>query len=436
MQMLSLKSVQSKIKSIISEYENQKYLLAVSGGADSMTLAHIFKDLHLNFEIAHINYKLRGEDSELDKSVVENFCKNFNINFNLYEISSKDQKPKSSIQVWARELRYKYFQTLQKKKNIDFIVTAHHLNDQLETFIINLSKASGLKGLSGIPIKENKILRPFLDFTKEEIYAYAEENNIEFREDLSNQKNDYLRNRIRNEITPKLLETNENFLENFRKSLDFLHQSKNFIVEKIVETEEKLTIFNPEHKILSKKKLAQESEFVQFEILKKYGFNKLEEIAKIFTAENGSYFLSSHFQLIINRNELILNEIKNNPKSADDIILVKSFDYIKNVSQINLAKIIGTAEFEKTFLWEFDVEKLTLPLKLCKKKEGDYFYPLGMNGKKKVSKFLRDEKLSILAREKTWILKDGNHNVLGVVPFRQDKRYISTEKTQKVLRIV
>lgn len=434
--MLSLKSVQSKIKSIISEYENQKYLLAVSGGADSMTLAHIFKDLHLNFEIAHINYKLRGEDSELDKSVVENFCKNFNINFNLYEISSKDQKPKSSIQVWARELRYKYFQTLQKKKNIDFIVTAHHLNDQLETFIINLSKASGLKGLSGIPIKENKILRPFLDFTKEEIYAYAEENNIEFREDLSNQKNDYLRNRIRNEITPKLLETNENFLENFRKSLDFLHQSKNFIVEKIVETEEKLTIFNPEHKILSKKKLAQESEFVQFEILKKYGFNKLEEIAKIFTAENGSYFLSSHFQLIINRNELILNEIKNNPKSADDIILVKSFDYIKNVSQINLAKIIGTAEFEKTFLWEFDVEKLTLPLKLCKKKEGDYFYPLGMNGKKKVSKFLRDEKLSILAREKTWILKDGNHNVLGVVPFRQDKRYISTEKTQKVLRIV
>lgn len=436
MQMLSLKSVQSKIKSIISEYENQKYLLAVSGGADSMTLAHIFKDLHLNFEIAHINYKLRGEDSELDKSVVENFCKNFNINFNLYEISSKDQKPKSSIQVWARELRYKYFQTLQKKKKIDFIVTAHHLNDQLETFIINLSKASGIKGLSGIPVNENKILRPFLDFTKQEIYAYAEENNIEFREDLSNQKNDYLRNRIRNEITPKLLETNENFLENFRKSVKYLDQAKEFLEEKIKETERIITISEDENLILSKEKLAQESYFVQFEILKKYGFNKLEEIAKIFTAENGSYFLSSHFQLIINRNELILNEIKNNPKSADDIILVKSFDYIKNVSQINLAKIIGTAEFEKTFLWEFDVEKLTLPLKLCKKKEGDYFYPLGMNGKKKVSKFLRDEKLSILAREKTWILKDGNHNVLGVVPFRQDKRYISTEKTQKVLRIV
>ena len=434
MQMLSLKLIQRKIKSLSPDFKQQKFLLAVSGGADSMVLAHVFKDLNISFEIAHINYKLRGKDSELDKNVVENFCKKFNINFNLYEISSKDKKPKNSIQIWARQLRYNYFKALQEEKQFDFIVTAHHLNDQLETFIINLSKASGFKGLSGIPIKENKILRPFLDYTKEDIYAFAEEHNIEFREDLSNQKNDYLRNRIRNEITPKLLETNENFLENFRRSIKYLDQAKEFFEEKLKQIEKSITISEDEDLILSKEKLAAENNFVQFEILNKYGFSKAEEIAKIFTAENGSIFYSENFLLVIHRNELIIRErIIDSPIFGEKIPIKNSFDFSKNEEFINPNESVE--EIDKEVEWRFNAEKLSFPLYLRRAEDGDEFHPTGFSGKKKVSKFLRDEKLSILARQKIWLLCDADNLVLGVLPLRQDRRFAAHENAEKVLTI-
>ena len=216
--MLNLDHFKNQLKNIVDSPENRSYLLAVSGGADSMVLAHCFKDLDVRFQVAHINYKLRGEDSDLDQKTVEDFCEKNDIKFHLYKVSEKDQKPENSIQLWARELRYQFFRKVQKEENLEFLVTAHHLNDQLETFIINLSKAAGINGLSGIPANDNHILRPLLNFTKGEIYEFAEENNIEYREDLSNKKNDYLRNKIRNEIIPKLLETNDHFLENFKKS--------------------------------------------------------------------------------------------------------------------------------------------------------------------------------------------------------------------------
>ncbi|KQT15279.1 tRNA(Ile)-lysidine synthetase [Chryseobacterium sp. Leaf404] len=435
--MLSLKSVESKISNLISEFKTKKYLLAVSGGADSMVMASIFKDLQLSFEVAHINYKLRGNYSDLDQKTVEDFCKNFNIKFHLYEVSEKDQQPENSIQLWARDLRYQFFRKIQQEENIDFLVTAHHLNDQLETFIINLSKASGLKGLSGIPSNENQILRPLLDFSKQEIYDFAKENKIEFREDLSNKKNDYLRNRIRNEITPKLLETNEYFLQNFSKSLDYLSQTKNFVVEKIAEIEQKITVSNSNPQILSKEKLAKESDFVKFEILKKYGFSKTEEIAKIFSAENGSSFFSITHQIFIHRNDLIIQKtLENQNVIKEELILIADFDFSENHFSLNLEdKVENYNDFGTAFIWNFDAEKLKFPLKLRKQNDGDEFFPSGFSGKKKVSKFLRDEKLSNLARQKIWLICDTENSVLGVIPLRQDRRFSALENTEKVLVI-
>ncbi|WP_300352261.1 tRNA lysidine(34) synthetase TilS [Chryseobacterium sp.] len=435
--MLEKSTFKKQLENLIAFPENQHYLLAVSGGADSMVLAFIFKALGLNFQVAHVNYKLRGEDSDSDQKVVEDFCFKNEIKFHLYEVSEQDKKPDNSIQLWARELRYDFFKQIQEKENLEFLVTAHHLNDQLETFIINLSKASGIKGLSGIPANDNKILRPLLHFSKDEIYDFAKENNIAYREDLSNKKSDYLRNKIRNELVPKLLETNDHFLENFKKSLSYLNQTKDFVQQQIVEIEKKVTISNKENKILDKEKLNLESDFVKFEILKKCGFNKVEEIKKIFTAETGSRFFSAHYQLIINRNELIFNELKKKTEITEDLILIQSFDFNESTIEIDLTDIIDRVqEIPETFRWEFDAKKLIFPLKLRKKKNGDYFYPIGMKGRKKIAKFFRDEKISILAKEKIWILTDGNDSVLGVIPFRQDKRYTLTEKTQKVLRIV
>lgn len=441
--MLKKSSFRKQLENLIHQPENNTYLLAVSGGADSMVLASLFRDLReesqnsgYSFHVAHINYKLRGEDSNRDQKVVQEFCEKNHIRFHLYEVSEKDKKPENSIQLWARELRYAFFKEIQEKEKLEFLVTAHHLNDQLETFIINLSKAAGINGLSGIPANDNHILRPLLPFSKQEIYQFAEENNIEFREDLSNKKSDYLRNKIRNEIVPKLQETNDHFLENFKKSSSYLNQTKDFVQKQIQEIENKLSVFNQDHKILSKEKLDQESDFVKFEILKKYGFNQEEEIPKIFKAQNNSSFFSKEYQLIVNRDELIFIETNKKTETVHEILLIDRFDFSENQININLQNSIEDIDgINKNMEWDFDAEKVQFPLHLRKQQDGDEFYPTGFSGKKKVSKFFRDEKLSNLARQKIWILADSNNSVLGVIPFRQDRRYAKNEKTERILKI-
>lgn len=431
--MLDYLSFKNQLKNLIESPENHSYLLAVSGGADSMVLASLFHDSGCKFQVAHINYKLRGEDSDLDQKVVQDFCMKNHIPFHLYEVSEKDNKPENSIQLWARELRYNFFKKIQEEENLEFLVTAHHLNDQLETFIINLSKASGIIGLSGIPSNNNNILRPLLPFSKEEIYEFAKENNVEFREDLSNKKSDYLRNKIRNEIVPKLLETNEHFLENFKKSSSYLNQTKDFVQNQIKEIENKLSVFNKDHKILSKEKLNQESDFVKFEILKKYGFNQEEEISKIFKAENGSAFFSKDYQLKIDRNELIFSKLNSDiPNEEHEEIILNINENQEIILPESLEFKISNAE---SLEWILDIGKINLPLKLRKKKEGDIFFPIGMKGKKKVSKFLRDEKLSIFEKENIWLLCDSKDQILGILPYRQDGRFSADKHTQKTLTI-
>lgn len=433
----------NQLKNLVYEPENHTFLLAVSGGADSMVLASLFRDFgqeiqgsKFRFQVAHINYKLRGHDSDLDQKTVQDFCEKNHIKFHLYEVSEKDNKPENSIQLWARGLRYTFFKEIQKKENLEFLVTAHHLNDQLETFIINLSKAAGINGLSGIPSNDNAILRPLLDFSKKEIYQFAEENSIEFREDLSNKKDDYLRNKIRNKIVPMLMETNEHFLENFRKSSLYLNQTKDFVHKQIQEIENQLTIFNQNYKILSKEKLDQESDFVKFEILKKYGFSQEEEIPKIFTAENNSSFFSKEYQLIVNRDELIFIDKSEEQEIPEEIVLIKNFDFSENQICIDLVNTIENIDgIGKRFEWDFDAEKLQFPLFLRKQQDGDEFYPAGFSGKKKVSKFFRDEKLSALIKEKIWLLCDSGNHILGVIPLRQDRRYQADRTTQKKITV-
>lgn len=439
--MLETTSFKNQLQNLVPSPFSRSYLLAVSGGADSMVLAHLFKNSGLSFQVAHINYKLRGNDSDLDQKTVEDFCRKNDIKFHLYEVSDNDQKPENSIQLWARELRYAFFNQIRKKEKLDFLVTAHHLNDQLETFIINLSKAAGINGLSGIPAHDNQILRPLLDFTKEEIYAFAQKSGIEFREDLSNRKNDYLRNKIRNEIVPQLTQTNDHFLENFKKSSRYLNQTKDFVQQQIREIENRIAIFNPSHKIFSKEQLGRESDFVKFEILKKYGFNREEEIPKIFKAENGSSFFSKEYQLMVNYEELVLTELKAQTgkpgtNHSEEILLIEKFEFSENQMTINLENIIEIESINKSLEWTFDAQKLRFPLRLRRAENGDEFHPSGFSGKKKVSKFFRDEKISILARQKIWILTDRENSVLGIIPFRQDRRNAGNENSGYILKIL
>lgn len=299
----------NNFKKILMELEenisSEKFLLAVSGGADSMVLASLFKICNLNFEIAHVNYHFRDEDSNLDQKIVEDFCKKNNIKFHLKDVSEEEKSKMKSLQNWARELRYDFFFKILEEENLDFIVTAHHLNDELETFIINLSRGSGIKGLSGIPKNENRILRPLLHFSKSEIYAFAKENNIDFREDKSNQKDDYLRNKIRNHIVPKMVEVFPNFLAQFGESLGYLHNVNQYFQEEIQKTFEEIFMNGNESEFtLNKEILLQKHETIIIEIIRKLGFTGIE-IEKIISAENGKFFRSSTHEITIKRKEIL-----------------------------------------------------------------------------------------------------------------------------------
>lgn len=428
--MLNNTTFQQSMLELCADYNNLQFLLAISGGADSMVLLNLFTTAGLQFQVAHINYGLRGKDSEDDQRLVENICKKSEIPIHIYSVSKKDNKPNNSIQDWARKLRYDFFRKIQKKENIDFIVTAHHLNDQLETFMIHLSKASGIRGLSGIPANDNSIIRPLLGFSKQEIYDFAQENNIEFREDVSNQKNDYLRNKIRNGIVPLLTDLNENFLENFRRSLLYLNQTKKFVEENIWQIEEKIMSHEEDSILIHKELFFSQTDFVQFEILRKFGFILSQEIAKIKKAETGKQFFSGEYYLVIDHEVLIIKKTKNTriKISGQEIILT-----LNNENEIIIPENLNSET--AFFNWQFDPEKIQFPLKLRRRKEGDLFYPLGMIGKKNISKFFKDEKIPILARQKIWLLCDKNDQVLGVIPFRQDRRCVATETTSQIIKV-
>lgn len=426
-----------KLLQLCPSAKKSSFLIAVSGGVDSMVLLHLFQKSGLKFQVAHVNYKLRNEDSENDKKLVELFCLKQNIPFHLYEVSEKDKKPEGSIQLWARNLRYQFFNQIREKENLDFLVTAHHLNDNLETFLIHLSRGSGIKGLSGIPANENKILRPLLSFSKQDIYDFANENSIEFREDYTNLKNDYLRNQLRNLVLPELTKDNPNFLINFEKSMRILNQTKDFVEGQIQLIENKISHKEEKKILFDKEKLLNESEFVHYEILRKFGFEHPKEIKKIFESETGKSFYSEKFRLTTNRNELIIehkNSVQNQNSQEKEIIISHRFPNDYSKLEISISDFISIEKNDQK--WNFDADKIVFPVKLRHKKEGDVFSPIGMIGKKKVSKFFKDEKISILAKQEIWLLCDGNDTVLGIVPFRQDKRFSVEKPAAKTLLIL
>ena len=308
--MLYFNSFLENLNLLEEDISTKKFLLAVSGGADSMVLTSLFKICNLKFEIAHVNYHFRGEDSNLDQKLVENFCSENNIKFHLKDISDKEKLKMKSLQNWAREIRYDFFFKILEEENLDFIVTAHHLNDELETFIINLSRGSGIKGLSGIPKNENRILRPLLKFSKDEIYAFAKENKIDFREDKSNEKDDYLRNKIRNQLTPKIVEIFPNFLEQFGESLSYLSSVNDFYQNEIEKSFQEILISgNEENFTLNKEILLQKPKVIIIEIIRKLGFTGIE-IEKIINAENGKFFRSSTHEISIKRKEILCTKRK------------------------------------------------------------------------------------------------------------------------------
>lgn len=429
------------IENIIStnfcHLKNCKLLLAVSGGLDSMVLANIFMKLNFDISIAHCNFQLRGLESIEDKSFVENFAKNNKIEIYVKTFDTKAfaQTEKLSIQLAARKLRYDWFYEILEKYNFDFILTAHHSDDSVETFFINLFRGTGLDGLLGIPEINNKIVRPFLSISKNEITDFATKNGVQWREDTSNASDKYLRNKIRHNLVPVLKDINPDFINSFLLTQKYLQQTQSFVNHKasdnyktIAECRGDDIYFN-----IEKIKTTKHFQLLLFQWLKDFRFSAWNDIYNLIDGQTGKKVLSNSHQILKNRDFLILSPLKT--LQEEEMFYINSIDSIITKPLHIFLKKVSKVEYHTKFSIFVDFNKLKFPLTLRRSKAGDFFYPFGMNGKKKkLSKFLKDEKCSLLEKLEIWLLCS-DATIVWVVGMRQDERFKVTDNTTEIIEI-
>ncbi len=431
MQQLLLKTLQT-----IDDWQNKKYLVAISGGVDSVVLAHLFKTAGLSFELAHCNFKLRGAESDADQAFVESFAQKLNIpvHIKVCDIS----KDTGNIQILARNKRYEWFDQLSKKRHFDYIVTGHNLNDKMETFFINLMRGTGLNGLLSIR-NTGKILRPLLEISRNSILAYARQNDLKWREDSSNASDKYLRNFIRHHIIPQFYKKEPGFDNRFLTTIKHLEQNYEAVQEWFQMHYNNLVEENNDHYRLDLKKfkdLNLKDLFLHY-WLSAYGFTDSKEIFKLIHTQTGRRMFSDKYVLYKHGEYLILTR----PRNTDDTVYkipVKTTKIEKPVSlELNIKPLPDddkkylSADADEAYI---DFDKLNKELTLRKIKPGDYFYPLGMTGKKKINDYLKDKKISVFEKENIYLLCNRN-DIVWVVGFQVDNRYKITDKTKKVLHI-
>lgn len=432
-----LSNFKNHISSEFSFLENTKLFLAVSGGLDSMVLLHLFQQLPYEIAVLHCNFQLRGLESFGDQNFIQNYCNENNIPVFVTQFDTeafaKDYK--LSTQVAARELRYSWFYELLESENFDYILTAHHADDNLETFIINLSRGTGLEGLIGIPAQNDKIIRPLLPFSREEILKYAKENNIEWREDSSNASNKYLRNKIRHDLVPILKEINPDFLIAFQKTQSYLQESNEMVEDASIMIYQQVAkqMDDEIHFDLNKLKKLPNYKSYLYQWLNEFGFLAWNDIYDLVDGQSGKQVFSAEFRLLKNRTALILKPFSDVSQN-EEYEISESDTEVNFPLKLNLCNVSHiTINSNKAIF--VDAEKIRFPLILRKWNEGDVFHPFGMNGKsKKVSKLFKDEKLSLIEKEKIWILCSDNQ-IVWVVGIRQDERFKIENNTNRILKI-
>lgn len=417
----------------------KKLLVAVSGGIDSVVLTHLLIALN-NAEVAlaHCNFQLRSKESDLDEEFVKTLgnklkLRTFTIKFNTKQYSKKH---KLSTQLSARQLRYDWFEELIEKYNFDYVITAHHADDNLETFLINLSRGTGLEGLTGIPKKNKNIVRPLLIFSRDEISNFAKSNNINWREDVTNSETKYLRNKFRHEIIPKLKEINPNLLDSFCKTISFLNQSKQLVNDRIEEISKEIVSKNGkiiQFNITKIKQLHNPKTYL-YELLKNYGFTNWDDVYNLLSAQSGKFLVTKSYRLLKDRDFLLLSQFEGRNDLDDVFYITKNYNgnlpININIKSSTLLQTIKTKNFILV-----NENLLNYPLILRRWKEGDFFFPLGMKGKKKVSKFFKDERLSLIEKEETWLLCSNKNEIIWIVGMRQDKRFSVNKETKNVIKI-
>jgi tRNA(Ile)-lysidine synthase len=428
---------QNHITSDFQELRHSPFIIAISGGVDSVVLAHLCYHLGLDFAVAHCNFKLRGKESTKDAVFVEQLAKALGSEFYLKEFETEQisKLEKDSIQITARELRYSWFKDLIETTRYTYLLTAHHLNDSLETFMINLSRSTGIKGLTGIPDKNSYLRRPLLKFTREDVQLYASENNLEWREDQSNKSTKYLRNKIRHHIVPNLLELHPQFLSNFDSTLNHLRQTEQLVEEFINYIASEIILDRTDEKEIdiSKLKTFRNQNIILYELLKPFGFTEWNDVHHLVQAQTGKRVESATHQLIKDREKLILVPLA---EQSFENISIKDINQEIDTDGLKLVlKEVAQLGAFGSHLVYVDRAKLRFPLKVRTIKNSDYFCPFGMKGSKKLSDFLKDEKVSPHLKSSQLLLCNGNEDIIWVLGLRADDRYKVTQTTEDILKI-
>ncbi|AHW60529.1 tRNA(Ile)-lysidine synthase [Draconibacterium orientale] len=430
--------INSKEKQLIKS--GQKILLAISGGIDSMVLLHLFERSEFEYGIAHCNFRLRGDESDGDEAFVREQVEQHGTaaHFETFDTIEYASLKGISIEMAARELRYGFFERISKEYEYDCIVTAHHQDDLIETFFLNLSRKTGIKGLTGIKEKKGKLIRPLLFASREDIERYAAENSISYREDSSNNEVVFQRNFLRHKILPLFSELNPAFKKNFMASVDNLKVAYDVYKDAIGDEIKAVLTNDKEQSVISIPVLqnSQHPKTVLLEILSGYGFNAsiVDAVYQSLETHSGKQFFSKTHRLVKDRDALFIQELTDDEDRVyyieeDDMELFAPFDI-----SIERLDAKGFSIIKEANTACVDLEKVQFPLLMRKWKQGDYFQPLGMTGFKKVSDFFIDRKMPLHEKENTWLLCSGK-NIVWIMGQRLDNRFKVTPSTKQVLKI-
>jgi tRNA(Ile)-lysidine synthase len=418
----------------------QKVLLAVSGGIDSMLMLYLFEKSGFDYGIVHCNFQLRGDESDQDEEFVKKQVLIHGVQafFKRFDTEEYAQINGISIEMAARDLRYEYFEKIRVEYHYNFVATAHHSDDLIETFFLNLSRKTGIKGLTGIKDKSGKIIRPLLFASRGEIEKFASENCIEFREDSTNSEVFYQRNFLRHRILPLFSELNPSFKKNLLASIENLKDAET--VYSIFFETEKQKVFesaaNSQIIEIDNLKKSAHSKLLLLEILTEFNFNPavVEEVFQSLDGDSGKQFYSKTHRLVKDREKLFITLVQ---EKENKIYYIEAIDF-KLIEPFNIKfeKLAGKdfkVRKEKNFAC-LDFEKLEFPLLIRKWQQGDYFQPLGMTGFKKVSDFLIDEKIPIHQKENTWLLCSGE-KIVWVMGHRIDNRFKVSPKSPCIYKM-